>query len=281
MSSAERSGIEKKIITAARTLKPMRSSVIRVLNALDNPASQAARLANLISMDQVLTAEVLKVANSALLGYGHSCASVQEGVVRLGTKRIRVIALGVGASGSMSVSLRGYSLGGGDLMRHAVATATIALWLAQALNHGAPEEVYVAGLLHDIGKLLLDQYLLEDRQRIAEKLSQSRDPLWLIEENLFGINHADAGGLIARHWRFPLPLVDAIRSHHNPARADRDEVMAALVNLANAFTPNDSNRSDFLEGRYVHESTLEILDLDPSRLEELRHDCSAAMKMGN
>ena len=258
----------------------MPSSVTRVLKAIEDPDITAGNVSNLISMDQVLTAEVLKVANSALLGYGRNCASIQEGVMRLGMKRVRLIALGVGAAGSMSGALRGYSLGGGDLMRHAVSTATISLWLAQALSISNPDEVYVAGLLHDIGKLLLDQYLLRDRMRLAQLIRTSKRPLWEIEEKLFSINHAQAGGLIATHWRFPPMLVDAIESHHQPDQAKKEPKIAAVVNIANAFSPNDSDRSDFLEGRFVHESSLEILNLSPDMVENLEQDCNAALKIG-
>ncbi len=272
--------IRDRIIEAARYLQPIRSSVTRVLKALEVPGIPAAQVADLVSMDQVLTAEVLKVANSALLGYGHNCASVHEAVVRLGMKRVKVIALGVGAAETMSGSLKGYRLGGGDLMRHAVSSATIALWLAQALGNVNPEEAYVAGLLHDIGKLLLDQYMLKDQDRIATLIKDSRNPIWMIEEELFGISHADAGGMVAAYWRFPSSLVDAIQCHHRPDKAKRDPVIAALVNMANAFSPNDSSRSDFLEGRFIHESTLELLRVSPEKVEELRHDCSASMKVG-
>ncbi len=77
-SSGSDNLIRDRIIEAARYLQPIRSSVTRVLKALDVPGIPAAQIADLVSMDQVLTAEVLKVANSALLGYGHNCASIQE-----------------------------------------------------------------------------------------------------------------------------------------------------------------------------------------------------------
>ncbi|MBN1267479.1 MAG: HDOD domain-containing protein [Anaerolineales bacterium] len=272
--------LKTRIFEAARRLKPMPNSVTRVLRAVEDPETSIGNIANFISMDQVLTAEVLKVANSALLGYGRTCGSINEAAVRLGMKRIKLITLGVGAADSMSGSLRGYSLGGGDMMRHAVSTGTIALWLAQALIVPNPDEVYVAGLLHDIGKLLLDQYLLKDREHLMKLLQTSKQPLWEIEERLFSIHHAEAGGLIAKHWRFPLSLVDAIESHHRPDQAKKDHTISAVVNLANAFSPNDSVRSDFLEGRFVHESSLEILNLNPEMLENLKKECNAAMKIG-
>jgi len=273
--------IKTRILEAAKRLKPMPNSVTRVLKAVEEPDTPAGQIADLISMDQVLAAETLKVANSALLGYGRNCATINEAVVRLGTKRVKVITLGVGAADSMSGALRGYSLGGGDLMRHAVSTATIALWLAQALTVPNPEEVYVAGLLHDIGKLLLDQYMLKDRDRLMNLLQTSKHPLWEIEKKLFSIDHAEAGGLIAAHWNFPQSLVEAIDSHHRPGRAQEYQTIAAVVNMANAFSPNDSARPDFLEGRFVHDSSLKILNLKPEMVDGLRKECIAAMKVGS
>lgn len=272
--------MQNKIASAATRLKPMPNNVARILRAINNSNASAIMIADLISLDQVLTAEVLKVSNSALLGYSRDCATINEGVVRLGLERVKIIVLGVGAADTLSHALKGYRLGGGDLWRHSVTVATLALWFAQVFGISEPDVVYVAGLLHDIGKLLLDQYMMQDYERIISMMQTPGARLWEVEEKLFGINHAVAGGMIASQWNFPAALVEAIQYHHHPGLAQDFPRIAALVNVANAFSPNDTDQADRFGGRFLHPSACEILNTSEEKLQQLHSKCMQSMKLG-
>lgn len=258
-----------EIIRSVNRLRPLPASATRILKELDDPNATARTVAELIALDQAITAYVLKVANSAAMGYLTSCASVQEAVVRLGFKQIRSLVYSTMTAGPLSARLSGYRLGDQGLWYHSVAVGSSAHWLATALHYPDPEKAYVAGLLHDIGKLVLDQYVLADYNQIMSMMRANRMPMWQVEEQLFGIDHAGVGGLAATHWQFPSELTEAIRYHHAPSTELPDQRLAALVNLANALAPENQEEDPVLAGKIVHPVTMGILKLTPEMISSL------------
>lgn len=262
----------ERIIRSIHKLKPLSTSVTRVLRAIDDESSSAGMISDLIGLDPALAANVLQFANSASLGYGPSCSTLSEAVMRLGLRRIRTIVLGVAAAGSLSASLHGYGLRAGELWNHSVAAATINQWLAQRFSFPNPEEVYIAGLLHDIGKIVLDQFMLIDYQQIYYMVKYKNCLLWQAEEAVIGIDHPRAGGLMAEHWNFPESLVEAIRYHHSPSLAFNNPKLAAIVNLANAFAARSGTGLTFTASRVIHPEALPILGLNERSLQFLEED---------
>lgn len=261
----------ERILSSVSRLRPLPVNVSRILHAVDDPKTTAGTVSDLLALDQALTAYVLRVANSASLGYSKPCNSVRDAVMRLGFKQIRALALSTVAAGPLTRRLGGYRLGSNELWTHSVATAGIARWLAQAVAYPAPEEAYVGGLLHDMGKLLLDQFVMADYDHIVEMVWKRKMYLWQVEEQLFGIDHAGVGGLMASQWGFPAGLVESIQFHNMPARAQTQPRLAALVNIANAFTPQDAAGLSALGGRMIHPDSLQLLKLDQAGLERMRN----------
>ncbi len=258
-----------EIIRSVHRLRPLPASATRILKELDDPHATARTVAEMIALDQALTAYVLKVANSAAMGYLIACASIQEAVVRLGFKQIRSLVYSTMTAGPLSARLAGYRLGDQGLWYHSVAIASSAHWLATALHYPDPEKAYIAGLLHDIGKLVLDQYVMADYNQIMNIMRANRLPMWQVEEQLFGIDHAGVGGLAATHWQFPTELTEAIRYHHAPSPDLPDQRLAALVNLANALAPENNVEDPVLAGKIIHPMSMEILKLTPEKIPPL------------
>ncbi len=258
------------ILQSVNHLRPIPSNVTRVLKELENPKVSLGMIAEYIGLDQALAALVLQMANSAALGYGRSCSSLNDAVVRIGVKRLKSLLLASVAVDSMNRQLSGYRLGAGELWNHSVGTAVAAEWAARALSYPDPEEAYVAGLLHDIGKLLLDQYVLSDYSQIILYVKKYNQLLWQVEEKLIGIDHARVGGLIAQRWGFPAVLIDAITFHHYPSAAHTNPVLAALVNLANYLTIKAQGSQQGLFCDALHPDTYIILSIDEARLERFQ-----------
>jgi HD-like signal output (HDOD) protein len=139
------------------------------------------------------------------------------------------------------------------------------------LNYRDPEEAYVSGLLHDIGKLLLDQFILTDYTKILTFIQQYKMPLWEVEEKLIGIDHARVGGLIGERWQFPVVLVDAIRYHHYPSLARANPQLPAIVNLANAVISQKAagGNNAALFSSDIHPETFNILRIQPDAFEAM------------
>ena len=259
------------ILRSISRLRPLPGNATRILKSIDDPNTSVNIIADLISLDQALTAYVLRVANSAAAGYLIACASINDAVMRLGFNQVRSLVMSTIAAGPLSSRLSGYRLGDRGLWEHSLSVASAAHWLAGAIRYPDPEKAYIAGLLHDIGKLILDQYVQADYNRIVSIMEKYQMPLWQVEEQLFGIDHAGVGGYVTNHWQFPTELVDAIHYHHNPSLKRGEQRLAALVNLANAIIPQEnSGELVSLEGRVVHLATLDILKLDLGRVSILR-----------
>ena len=258
-----------KILGSIERMRPMPSTVTRVLQALENAKTNANMIGELLGLDQALTASILQAANSAYLGYGPSCTNLTDAVVRLGFGRIRTLVLGVGASSGLSSNLPGYRLGAGELWNHSVATGMAAQWFARAFSYPNPEDAYVAGLLHDMGKLMLDQFAVADYDKLFNLVKTYHLALYQVEQKLFDIDHAKVGGLMATKWNFPLTLVEAIQCHHSPDEAVIKPELSALVNIANALCPLDKATLIKLGIREVHPASLQILNLTPEKLDSM------------
>jgi putative nucleotidyltransferase with HDIG domain len=267
----------EKILHSIDRMRPMPTSIKRVLNALDNGKANASLLGELLGLDQALTASVLQAANSAFLGYGPSCTNLPDAVMRLGFERIKTLVLGVAAAGRLMGSLPGYRLGAGELWNHSVSTGIASQWFARAVAYPNPEDAYVAGLLHDMGKLMLDQFALADYDRLFDLVQNYGLTFFQVEQKLFGIDHAQVGGMMATRWNFPPGLIEAIQFHHSPEQSELPK-LAALVNLANATAPLDPSTLKRLGKREIHQNSLAILKLTAEKFGVMRINMMGAYK---
>jgi HD-like signal output (HDOD) protein len=257
-----------QVITSIEQLRPMPANVSRAIKAIESENPSVMDIAAMIGLDQALTASVIQTANSISMGFSTNCTSLRDAVMRVGFRRLKTLLLGAAVSGPLSRRLNGYRLGDGKLWDHALITGMAAQWIAQAVRYPSPEEAYVAGLLHDMGKLLLDQYIQVDYQRVYDLISVKQRTLWQAEEELLGIDHPRVGSLMAERWQFPPILSDAILYHHAPSLAYVSDALTSVVNIANSFSaPPDDSLID-VYGHTVHPEALRILGVNEARIED-------------
>ncbi|MBK7455145.1 MAG: HDOD domain-containing protein [Anaerolineales bacterium] len=260
----------ESIIQSISSLRPMPANVSRILNEVEKRDISIDGLVGLIGLDQALTALVLQMSNSVSLGYSRTCTTLNEAIMLIGLGRLKTILLTSSATGMMKRSLSGYRQGAGELWHHSLVVGVASEWLAQVLRYPNPEEAYVSGLLHDIGKLLLDQVVLSDYNTIVDAVQKYKIPLWQVEEKMIGIDHAKVGGLIAEHWNFPVVLVDAIRCHHAPSFARTNQQLPAIVNVANSLAQDYQFTESALLSFEIHPESLNILKIDAAEVEKLK-----------
>jgi putative nucleotidyltransferase with HDIG domain len=221
-----------------RQIPPLPQVAVRALELIRDPGSSRAALAHVLSLDQAMTGRFLHLVNSAYYGLPRRITSLDEAIGFLGYERVHEVVVAVAASRYLTQPLPAYGLEGGMLWPHAVAVATGSDAIARQKGVRPYSEAYVAGLLHDTGKLALDIVMHHRADwATAEREEDGRDDLadWTeIERHITGYDHAALGAAIARGWNLPDRVVEAIGCHHAPSTAVLDPCLAAIVHVANA-----------------------------------------------
>jgi putative nucleotidyltransferase with HDIG domain len=262
VSQFQLSRYQKKILQFIdNDLKPLPSSVSRVLNAVDNQMTNAGILGELLGLDHVLAARILQAANSAYLGYGPSCSGLTDAVMRLGFNRVKTIVLGVVTSSVLESPLQGYRYSSTDIWNHSVSVAIAAQWVARAMRYPSPEEAYVAGLLHDIGKTVLNRLIIGIYDDFYEIVDENKIKVFRAERMYFGLDHAFVGGMMAQKWNFPEQLILGIKHHHTPNESTDGGYLASIVNIANACNPYDNTIENNYGFDNIHPASFDILKL--------------------
>ncbi len=222
----------KEAILKIDSLPSISGSASKLLGMLDDPDTGIEQIVNVVNHDPGLTANILKLTNSAYFGMPSKVGSVQKAVVILGVKNIRRIVLSACYNSMLVKPVTGYDLPPGDLWRHSIAVSVVAEGLAKELEIPMGDEVFTAALLHDVGKLILGSFVNEELEEIeAEALDGAS--FYEAEQKILGTDHAEIGALILDKWNFPDSIVTAVRCHHDPDCADQCSLLNDVVHSAN------------------------------------------------
>ncbi|MBW2108710.1 MAG: HDOD domain-containing protein [Deltaproteobacteria bacterium] len=239
------------------SIKSVVSEIVRVIN---DPRSNAMDLKEVIEIDPPLTARVLKAANSAYYAPPKRIDDIRHAILWIGSDALKELALSqkVCQVFEKSVSFDGYSRTG--LWTHSLAAALFAKALYRREFAEAGENAYAAGLLHDIGVVIEDQFLQDAFRVIIRKAKKENKELTEIEVAILGYSHADIGGALSEYWNFPEELVAAIRHHHDPAGADElFSRMASTLYLADYVCTQKG--FGYIGGRTVYDKDLYLTGL--------------------
>ena len=214
-----------------KDLPSIPSSLARIINILDDPRSSARDLSLAISRDQAITAKILKIVNSAYYGFPRRIDALDHAVAMLGYRSIRDIILVTTLLEEASSSKDIPALDRKKLWEHAAACGGAARTIAQKTGMTKADSVFLAGLLHDIGKVLLDAFLNKE-YRLAVKEAQEQGILLLeAEQRVLGANHTIFGHWLSEEWNLPSILSHAVLYHHTPTQSKDHYQMACLVHL--------------------------------------------------
>lgn len=260
----------RKTLTGIDNLKPLPTTVVRTLKLIEEPNVSISQIAAAVSVDQALTASILKQANSAYYGFTSSVATLREAITRLGFRRIKNILFTLSYSSLLGRRVASYNLGRGELWRHSIAVALTAERLSERIGYPASDEAYVGGLLHDIGKLMLAQHFKMDWDQLLAIGRNYELDLIGAEERLLGINHAQVGSELAAKWELPSCLIEAIAYHHMPTLASERPELTAIVHTANIICLRlDIGLSDPIFLPDPNPEALRLLSLEPYEIDML------------
>ncbi len=259
----------QRLVREVRDLPALPASTMQVMRLADDPRTNAADIARALSMDQAMTARLLKLANSAFYGGLRRVATVTDAVVLLGQRTVRNMAMALSCQEVLGRALPGYGLDTGDLWRHSFCCAYAAQSLARRAGYRVAEEAFVGGLLHDIGKVILNLYLQAEFAKVSKLASLASLPFMEAERLVLGFDHAEAGARVLEKWNLPASLVGCVRFHHAPQDQPEPSALTAIVHLADVqcLLMGIGLGGDGLNYP-LHESALALLHLSEADFEE-------------
>ncbi|MFT4513127.1 MAG: HD-like signal output (HDOD) protein [Planctomycetota bacterium] len=259
--------VAQKIQSNPDLIPSLPDVITKAMKLVEDPNVKPGDLEKLLSNDPGLVATMLRLANSPIYGFAHKRETVRDAIIGMGLNGLRGVLLGSSMKRFVGGQFKAY----GDpmtLWRHAMAVGSGARLLNQRLPKSPDnsEEMFVAGLLHDLGKVLLAPFLT----RMGEDMTKCTVPVHSVEERILGINHMKAGGIVAEMWNLKPMVREVITRHHYRSCDEQHRHAIAVVRLADQCATNNGYGagqtgpdSDFLT------PDLAVIGLEPEEWKEV------------
>jgi diguanylate cyclase (GGDEF)-like protein/putative nucleotidyltransferase with HDIG domain len=231
------SDIKKILSLDDKKLPSFPQVAVKLMEASKDETVSLGDLAKILETDPGISARVLQIVNSAFYGIGRQITKLSEAVTLLGLDEIKKIALGMTVFEKMFKSGRAKQFDRLLFWRHSLSVAVLSLEIAKKTGYPDPEEAYIAGLLHDVGKVFLDINGKRDYGSFIQELSSSTELIIEQERSTLGLGHDDIGAFFCSLWKLPEKLIMAVKYHHQPFDqmdfTREDKLLISIVSLAN------------------------------------------------
>ena len=223
----------ERILRSIQHVPAFPMTIQKVMELLRDEDYSVQEVAKVIKFDQAITANILRMCNSAYFGVRSRIGTLNEAIVYLGKENVIRAVQTSGVSRFFRKAAEGYVSRANDLWSHSVSVALMSQILFKRIYQQEQPVLYTAALLHDVGKVILGEYVHKSFDKIMGLVGREGCSFLEAEEKLFGINHAIIGGKIAEQWNFPEEISTAIRFHHRPDLLEDDKaIFPWLINLA-------------------------------------------------
>jgi len=265
--------VKAQIIEQISVLPTMPHTTVELINMCDNPNTQISKMSSKITSDPSLTADILKLANSAGFFASRKIDNINEALVRIGLKNLKFMLIATSSKTILEKRYKKFE----SIWNHCIKTAFYARTLAQQLGlRGVDDQAFICGLLHDIGKIVLLSVDLDITNKIAEIVQQHRiRTTTVIEEISIGISHSTIGKLIAEKWNFADFMIEGIEFHHTPHQSKPENRQVTYITyLANLLCGVESKKYEYL---YADSIVLESLGIHDENELTVLHGKMAAL----
>jgi HD-like signal output (HDOD) protein len=264
----------QQVVQSIGELAVLPQVVMKVLDMTSNTRATTQELEDVIGQDQALTSKVLTLANSSYYGLPRRVSSLREAVMFLGFRVVRNIAMTascynifIGKSDSQSLLKR-------RIWKHSVDTSLLTRLVCAYAPDVVPDEAFAAGLLHDIGKTVLEQYYPQAMLQVVQTAERLGIRHHEAEEQILGFNHADVGLALAIQWNLPIALGEALGYHHCISAASAAPRLVAVVAVASEVSNMlEDGAGDEQWEMYVREDALQTLGISTQQMEALLQGC--------
>lgn len=261
VSETSRKGLKDKILKEIDHLPPLPQVVMKLRKLIADPDSDAKKIAEVIETDQAIVTKVLKIANSSYYGLSSKISSIQHALVVLGFKTLSQMVTTAGSEGTLDRKLTGYGYDTKTLWKHSLAVAVGSKIIADMRVPALGDEAYTAGLIHDVGKIILDGYIMDQKDEIESFMEREEKTFLDAENHFFVFNHADIAYEVCKNWNFPESLSMAIKNHHRPSDSKDNDLQYILHMADNLARLSGTGLDDDGFLYEVAEGTMDHLDL--------------------
>lgn len=272
----------EEIVRGVNNLPALPGVALQVIRLTDDPYSTVKQLNEIICQDQSMTARVLRLSNSAYYGHPRRIATIIDAIGVLGFSTIRELVMAASMHQILGNEVKGYQIATGDIWRHSVTCAMTARAIARRVRYPATDRAFIAGLMHDIGKVILNIYMLDSYDEIIRRVREERQPFSVVEQDVLGFSHANVGARVAEKWNLPADHVEAIACHHNPLDAKVNPRLTGVVHMADVvcMTMGIGLGGDSLHYPFVGE-TLSLFGLSEKDIEMIMAELAELMGDAN
>jgi HD-like signal output (HDOD) protein len=261
--------LKKKIMRSVTDLPPFPQVVMKANQIMANPSSTFKELGAVIETDPAIAGRVLKLANSAYYGLRGMVSSIHQASVVLGFEALGELISVVGAAGLLDGVMSGYGLEAGVLWQHSLAVAFGSRIIARKRHPAIENDAFSAGLLHDAGKIILDEYVKEREQAFDSFLKTEGNTYLAAEKEILGFDHTEIAFDLCSKWSIPESQSIAIRYHHTPSQSDGNE-LAYIIHIADVLALKGGIGTGFDSMLYEFENrACELAGVAESELEEI------------
>lgn len=242
----------QQVVAEFKDIPPMPNVMVKALSVIKNPTTGIAELARIMQVDQSIATKTLNLVNSAFYGFRQQITSIQKALVILGMMKAKNIIMSLALKQMMTAQ------GSRELWEHSIKCAVAAEILAKEYKVINPDDAFVIGFLHDIGKMLLNSKNPLKYSKVRYLAQQENVSLIDVEDAQFGTNHCILGALVSKKWQLPVILTNCIRYHHDPAQSSLPTVCGIVYCADRMVQPNMPN--PLLEPRVMNKMDFSIAD---------------------
>lgn len=216
-------------------LQPLPGTVVKLIDVINDPNSTVDEIVEVIKYDQAVTSQMLRIVNSAFFGLTREVNSLHDAMRCLGTVKIMQLVMAVHTNSLLAKGQKGYGMSPGKLWQHSVAVAIGSSALGEKMNFPNKGLLFTAGLLHDIGKVVLNEYVADEFAEIVRRVTQEKVSFLEAEQQVLGFAHDEIGGKVAEQWQLPDAIRDGIRYHHRPSDLAEPTPLVDALHLADCI----------------------------------------------
>ncbi len=261
----------EKVVSQIHSLPTLPQIVQKVVTLAEDPNISSATLAKTVSLDPSLVTKILKVVNSAYYGLPRKISTLTQATVILGFSAIKNIVLTTSVFKIFNNNGNSSSFDRKRFWEHSICCAIASKILSKKMRLCIPEEAFVVVLIHDIGKIVLDQFLHKKFELILNRVREQNISILEAENEILGVNHSQIGGWLCDKWNFPRQIQESVIYHHMPESATINRKMVAIVHLGNAISKlerlgfsGDNQPPD------INPMCLELLNINEEELKDIK-----------